>query len=198
MAQSSTTLIGQTTMETVSARATISFNSTEKKVSDSDNGFGNLVVNDIVTISGTSKNNGDFTITAVATDGSHFTVAETINKLDNGDEETADGSTNFTVTQTGLVSDKVAGDGYYSQPDGVHTVAYQITDAVPVTANFRMQGSLATTPTESDWFDITGSGLTPDLSTLGFYANFTGNFVWVRCKATGITAGAITKVLYNN
>ena len=111
MAQSSTTLIGQTTMETVSARATISFNSTEKKVSDSDNGFGNLVVNDIVTISGTSKNNGDFTITAVATDGSHFTVAETINKLDNGDEETADGSKNFTVTQTGLVYDKVAGDG---------------------------------------------------------------------------------------
>ena len=42
------------------------------------------------------------------------------------------------------------------------------------------------------------AGLEIFFVSLGFYANFTGNFVWVRCKATGITAGAITKVLYNN
>ena len=37
-----------------------------------------------------------------------------------------------------------------------------------------------------------------DGSTLAFTANFTGNFVWVRAKITGLSAGSITKILYNN
>jgi hypothetical protein len=37
-----------------------------------------------------------------------------------------------------------------------------------------------------------------DGSTLAFHANFTGNFVWVRAKVTGMSAGSITKILYNH
>ena len=67
--------------------------------------------------------------------------------------------------------------------------------------SIRMQGSLATTPTEDDWFDISGTTINRDNidgSTLAFSANFTGNFVWVRAKISGMSAGAITKILYNN
>ena len=37
-----------------------------------------------------------------------------------------------------------------------------------------------------------------DIVTLGLStANFTGNFVWVRAKATSVTAGTISSVLIN-
>ena len=110
--------------------------------------------------------------------------------------ETSDGSTTTTLDHTGFVSDKAQGDGYYSQPDGVHTVAYQVNSTL--TGSIKMQGSLATTPTEDDWFDISGSTFTADQSTLIGTANFTGNFVWVRAKATSVTAGTISSVLLNN
>jgi len=110
--------------------------------------------------------------------------------------ETSDGSTTTTLDHTGFVSDKAKGDGYYSQPDGVHTVAYQVT--ATLTGSIKMQGSLATTPTEDDYFDITGTTFTTDQSTTISTANFTGNFVWVRAKATSVTAGTISSVLLNS
>ena len=97
---------------------------------------------------------------------------------------------------TGFVTDKYQGDGYYSQADGIHTVAYHVL--ATLTGSVKMQGSLATTPTESDWFDIADTTFTTDQSTTIFSSNFTGNFVWVRAKATGVTAGSVTKILYNH
>jgi len=64
--------------------------------------------------------------------------------------------------------------------------------------SINMQGSLATTPTEDDWFDISGSTFTADQSTLISTANFTGNFVWVRVKASSFTAGTVNSVLINS
>ena len=52
-----------------------------------------------------------------------------------------------------------------------------------------------------DWFDIDGTSIDQtnlDGSTLAFHANFTGNFVWVRAKVSGMTAGAVSKILYNH
>ena len=66
------------------------------------------------------------------------------------------------------------------------------------TGAIKMQGSLATTPTEDDYFDIDGTTFTTDQSTLINSVNFTGNFVWVRAKCTSNTAGSVTKILYNN
>ena len=110
--------------------------------------------------------------------------------------ESPDGSTTITLDHTGFVSDKAKGDGYYSQPDGVHTVAYQVT--ATLTGSIKMQGSLATTPTEDDWFDVSGTTFATDQSTTISTANFTGNFVWVRAKATSVTAGTISSVLINS
>jgi hypothetical protein len=96
----------------------------------------------------------------------------------------------------GFVTDKYQGDGFYSQVDGMHTVAYHVNSTM--TGSIKMQGSLATTPTEDDWFDVSETTFTADQSTLVDSKNFTGNFVWVRAKCTGMTAGSVTKILYNH
>ena len=134
------------------------------------------------------------------TDANNLVVEEVVTT------ETADGSTTVTLDHTGFVTDKAKGDGYYSQPDGVHTVVYQVLNREDSTDDFngtvKMQGSLATTPTEDDYFDITGTTYTSDQSTTIATFNFTGNFVWVRAKIeTTNTSGngaLITSILLNN
>ena len=144
---------------------------------------------DLITVSGTTNNNSTFTIKTV-TDANELIVEEIVTS------ETADGSTTTTLDHTGFVSAKEKGDGYYSQPDGVHTVAYKVNTTL--TGSIKMQGSLATDPTEDDYFDISGTTFTTDQSTTISSANFTGNFVWVRAKATSVTAGTINEILLNN
>jgi hypothetical protein len=151
--------------------------------------FGTYSQYDLITVSGSANNNGTFTVKSVSSSNDYIIVEEEVTT------ETADGSTIVTLDNTGFVSAKSQGDGYYSQPDGVHTVSYKVNTTL--TGSIKMQGSLATTPTEDDWFDIAGTTFTTDQSTTISSANFTGNFVWVRAKATGVTAGTITEILLN-
>jgi hypothetical protein len=190
MAQSSTTISSQKDHKTNITGTDISFIASSKTISATSTNLSNLAVRDLITITGTSYNNSTFTVKSVATNGLSITVEETVT------DETADGSTTTTIDYTGFVTDKYKGDGYYSQADGVHTVAYHVLSTL--TGSVKMQGSLATTPTESDWFDISGTTFTTDQSTTIFSANFSGNFVWVRAKTTGTTAGSVTKILYNH
>ncbi len=199
MAQTSTTLSSEISHKSDITGTDISI-STSGSISSTGTvltGSGKIAARDLVTITGTANNNKTFTVKEVIST-TEFTVEETVALDDN-----ADGSTTFTLDNTGFVTDKAKGDGYYSQPDGVHTVAYHINSSLNDDENIsiRMQGSLATTPTEDDWFDISGTTINRDNidgSTLAFSANFTGNFVWVRAKISGMSAGAITKILYNN
>ena len=195
MAQNSTTILASKSHRANITGTVISFTQTgtEYKISSSDTGsvtFSALKQFDLITITGTTNNNKTFTVKSVSTDGDFVIVEEAVTT------ETSDGSTTITVDTTGFVSDKFKGDGYYSQPDGVHTVAYKVDTSL--TGSIKMQGSLATTPTEDDWFDISGTTFTTDQSTTISSANFTGNFVWVRAKATSITAGSITQILLNS
>ena len=65
-------------------------------------------------------------------------------------------------------------------------------------ATIKMQGSLATTPTEDDWFDVSDTTFTADTSTVTSSANFTGNYVWVRSKTMSMTAGTVNSILLNS
>jgi len=195
MAQRSTTILASKSHRADISGTVISFsqNGTEYKISSSDTGsvtFSALKQFDLITITGTTNNNKTFTVKSVSTDGDFVIVEEFVQT------EASDISTTVTVDTTGFVSDKFKGDGYYSHPDGVHTVAYKVDTSL--TGSIKMQGSLATTPTEDDWFDISGTTFTTDQSTTISSANFTGNFVWVRAKATSITAGSITQILLNS
>jgi len=200
MAQTSTTLSSEKSHMSTDITGTDISISTSGTISSTGTvltGSGKLAVRDLVTITGTENNNSTFTVKEIVST-TEFTVEETITT---GDD--ADGSTEFTLDMTGFVTDKAKGDGYYSQPDGVHTVAYHVNSALNDDENIsiKMQGTLATTPTEDDWFDIAGTSIGRDNidgSTLAFSSNFTGNFVWVRAKVSGMSAGAVSKILYNN
>tara|TARA_B100000925_G_scaffold15823_1_gene11010 strand:- start:579 stop:920 length:342 start_codon:yes stop_codon:yes gene_type:complete len=96
-------------------------------------------------------------------------------------------STSETVTGT-----KFKGDGYYGRADGFHTVQYNVSG---FSGNIKMQGTLATNPTDSDYFDIAGTESTG--SNGSFFKNFTGNYVWVRAVVT-YTDGTVQSILLNH
>ena len=191
MAQTSTTLLASKSHIANVSGTDISFTATgtEYKITSTSTSLSGFSVRDLITVTGTTNNNKTFTVKTV-TSANQLIVEEIVST------ETSDGSTTTTLDHTGFVSDKAKGDGYYSQPDGVHTVAYQVNSSL--TGSIKMQGSLATTPTEDDFFDIAGTTFTADQSTLISTANFTGNFVWIRAKATSVTAGTISSVLVNS
>ena len=191
MAQTSTTLLASKSHIANVSGTDISFTATgtEYKITSTSTSFNGFAVRDLITVTGTTNNNKTFTVKTV-TSANQLIVEEIVTT------ETSDGSTTTTLDHTGFVSDKAKGDGYFSQPDGVHTVAYQVNGTL--TGSIKMQGSLATTPTEDDFFDIAGTTFTADQSTLISTANFTGNFVWIRAKATSVTAGTISSVLVNS
>ena len=189
MAQSSTTISSQRDHKVNITGTDISFVASTKTISAVSTALANLAVYDVITVTGTSLNNSTFTVASVATNGLSITVQETVAN------ETA-ASFTTTIDYTGFVTNKYQGDGYYSQADGVHTVAYHVS--ADLTGTIKMQGSLSTTPTEDDWFDIAGTAFITDQTTRVNSVNFTGNFVWVRAKATGVTVGTISKILYNH
>ena len=201
MAQTSTTLSGARSHKVDVTGTDISFNATGStyKITSTSTDLSNFAVRDLITVSGTTNNNNTLTVKEV-TDANNLVVEEIVTT------ETSDGSTTVTLDHTGFVTDKAKGDGYFSQPDGVHTVAYQVVNRGDSTDDFngtiKMQGSLATTPTEDDYFDIPNTTFTSDLSTTIASFNFTGNFVWVRAKIETTNSSGnsalVTAILLNN
>ena len=196
MAQTSTTLIATKAHVTTITGSDISFTATSgvntiKSTSTVLSGSGKLAVFDLITVTGTTNNNSTFTVKSIVS-----TLEITVEQIVTA--ENSDGSTSVSLDHTGFVSDKAKGDGYYSQPDGVHTVAYQVSADFNANATIKIQGSLATTPAEDDWFDVSGTTFTADTSTVTSSANFTGNYVWVRSKAQSVTAGTVNSILLNS
>lgn len=100
-----------------------------------------------------------------------------------------------STTET-VMGEKYKGDGYYGRSDGLHTVQINVDG---MSGSIKMQGTLAVSPTDADWFDIDNveynSG--SDGSTGSFMYNFTGNFVWVRAHVV-YTDGTINSIKLNH
>ena len=192
MAQTSTTLIASKSHYANVTGTDISFTATgtEYKISATSTSLAGFNQYDLITVTGTTNNNSTFTVKSEASDGLSLIVEEIVTT------ETSDGSTTTTLDHTGFVSAKFKGDGYYSQVDGVHTVAYKVNASL--TGSIKMQGTLASSPSEEDWFDISGTTFTTDQSTLIGSYNFTGNYVYIRAKATSTTAGTISVIQLNS
>ena len=108
-------------------------------------------------------------------------------------------------TNLNVTGDAAPGDSYYGYTDGIHTVAVYGQN---LTGRIKIQGTLATQPTDDDWFDILLAGLPyKDYSNYtgveGF--TFTANLVFLRAildrDALGITdvstAGWVEKIYLN-
>jgi len=104
---------------------------------------------------------------------------------------------NYDGSSLSFSSDKHKGDGYYGYADGSHTVAIFPTN---LEATIQIQATLATSPVEADWFDVSGAVLGDDsaVQNTATTFTFTGNFVWIRANVTNFEAGTITKVQYLN
>ena len=97
--------------------------------------------------------------------------------------------------------------------DGLHTIAVDLNGFI---GTIKIQGSLETTPTATDWFDAELSDGEYTIDTTGkvteiivnnlTYAvaetsikayNTTGNFVWLRADVSNWTGGTITRIELN-
>ena len=108
-------------------------------------------------------------------------------------------------TTTTVFGEKFQADGYYGFTDGLHTVAFYLSN---FTGQVGIQGSLAKDPKDSDWANLTLSGPTTDYNdstggtTKVVAYNFTGNFTYIRAfvefDSTDTNGdGSVSKVLYN-
>ena len=70
------------------------------------------------------------------------------------------------------------------------------TPTVGLTGTITIQGTLATTPVEADWFDV--HTYTADSRTqTSKIASFTGNYVWIRAKVV-YTDGTVSSISLNH
>jgi hypothetical protein len=110
-----------------------------------------------------------------------------------------------TSTNLDVTGDAVPGDSYYGFTDGLHTVAVYGEN---LTGRVRIQGTLASTPSEADWFNVLIDGLPfKDYSEFSGVEGFTfvANLVFLRATldrtSLGITdhttAGYIEKIYLN-
>jgi len=122
-------------------------------------------------------------------------------------------------TVKSVTGDKQKADGYFGRSDGFHTVQINLTE---FTGEIAFQGSLAITPSDTDWFsveissttdttvasvDTTGAITSATTTTLSSVSlsdessnlnyNFTGNYVWIRAVVTNWTSGSIKSILMN-
>lgn len=110
---------------------------------------------------------------------------------------------NTGTTALTYLSDKAKGDGYFGNSDGFHSVQIQTTNFI---GKVEIQGTLAIDPTSSDWFSLNlQNNFTTSTSYISFNTsttavlgyNFVANTVWVRCKISQFTQGAVNFVRYN-
>jgi hypothetical protein len=150
---------------------------------------------DLIQITGSNFNNKIFTVLSVASSGTSLTVAEPVTT------EINNGGTVITLTPYGVITDQYQGAGYYNQPGGFHTVAYNVNSET-FSGSIKMQATLEMNPTYADWFDVENTTFTfiSDGSTVNTATsyNFIGNFVWVRAMCYNLTAGSISYILYNH
>lgn len=69
-------------------------------------------------------------------------------------------------TNLDLIGEAVPGDSYYGFTDGLHTIAIYGQN---LTGRVKIQGTLATNPTDDDWFNVLIDGL-----PFKDYSEFTG------------------------
>ena len=92
-------------------------------------------------------------------------------------------------------SSKEPGAGYSKRNSALHTAIYKFNE---FSGSVVLQGTLMRDPEEQDWVDILDTdigGDSTDIGTQNVTRNFSGNFMWVRCKYS-VTNGTITQITF--
>lgn len=139
-------------------------------------------------------------------------------KIPNGSTTTNSTQVHYLNTATGALffnSEKIQGDGYFGNGDGLHTVFWQVSQFIGA---ITIQGTLASDPQDSDWATVTlttpanqysvdTTGLIkPSNTTSTVYTtatdeiksyNFVGNYVWIRARVSNMTQGVVYSISIN-
>jgi len=104
----------------------------------------------------------------------------------------------WSYTNTAITSANIPADSYYGFSDGIHTVAFKGNG---FTGSFAIEATLATTPTDNDWFRIPLSGsnaqsFTTFTGTTAY--TFTGNYVYIKALVFNASAGSVESILLNH
>ena len=112
--------------------------------------------------------------------------------------------TAFNALTPTIIGTAYNGAGYYHGCNNSHTLSWLISDFVgTITVQATLCDEPESTDCVNDWFDVYAiTGIQDTITFLGTseskYANFTGNYVKLRAKVTGMTKGTIQhlKVTY--
>lgn len=82
---------------------------------------------------------------------------------------------------------------YYGGFGDLQTVAFFLLN---FRGRIRIQATLDQMPaSDFDWFDVDTFDSTTSATTENFSHNIEGNFVWIRARVEGFSAGTITKLM---
>lgn len=131
---------------------------------------------------------------------------------------------NTGTTALTYFSDIAKGEGYYGSSDGLHSIQFQTSNFV---GTIEMQASLASQPSNNDWFTIVLGSTNLNISNLNNSSfsidasggisdyinvtslnysqpnssisilNFFGNYTWIRAKISNFQQGTIGSIKYN-
>lgn len=97
--------------------------------------------------------------------------------------------TPYANASPNVYGDKREAAGYYMANKNLQTITWNLTN---VTGTLLIQGSLATNPTDDDWF--AAYSVPCNSLTQISYHNLQGNFVWVRAIMLNFTQGVVQYV----
>lgn len=105
-------------------------------------------------------------------------------------------------TAISYVGDKQQAAAYYLANKDLQTITWNVSSGQPSNNSnvitepafvgiIKIQASLVTNPSETDWFDLY---TIPTDSAFSGYRNLSGNYVWLRASVSSWTAGTIKLV----
>jgi hypothetical protein len=93
-----------------------------------------------------------------------------------------------------VVGDSKPAASYYLGNHALQTLTYSFS---AVTGNLNIQATLASAPSENDWFNVmtvSANNAANVNNTLCSYSNLEGNFVYVRAKVEDFATGTVQYV----
>ena len=93
-----------------------------------------------------------------------------------------------------VTGNSVQAAGYIIGSQDLQTLSYKFTE---VTGNLIIQGTLASAPVDTDWFQVTSISANNSSnvnSNSNAYTNIVGNFTYMRAKIEGFKNGTVQHV----
>jgi len=99
--------------------------------------------------------------------------------------------TTFVSPQSDVVGNTTPAAAYYLGNQNLQTISYKFDS---VTANLIIEGTLATTPGDADWFklhEVIANNQQNVNSNINSFTNLTGNFTYMRARLDDFDNGVV-------